>query len=114
MDKTSLSFLLNTISFWTVTIMVILYAILLIVITTLAPDLEFIKAKSFYFIIELFAVPTFTCIPLIFFTYYRNLSFKNSLIFILSFWVKILILHLLFEVSGFYNWLIYQIQPPKS
>lgn len=102
----ALSNTLNTISFWTITTILILYIILLIIITILAPETAYIKEKPWAFLIESLTFPTFACIPLIFFAYYRKLTMKSTLIFILSFWFKILILHVLLEVSGLYEWLL--------
>jgi hypothetical protein len=107
----SLSKLLNTISFWAITTIAILYVIMLLVITILTPETAYIKKKPISFVIESIAFPTFACLPLLFFAYSRNLSFKDTMIFVLSFWVKLLILHILFEVSGFYNWMIESLKP---
>jgi hypothetical protein len=103
--------MLNTISFWSITTILILYVLLLIVITILAPETIYIKEKPIGFLVETLAFPTFACIPLIFFAYYRNLSFRDTMIFLFSFWVKVLILHVLLEVSGFYEWLIQGLKP---
>lgn len=114
MGKKELSDMLNKISFWTLTIGAIMYAILLVIICILTPEVNFIKTKPLEFTVELIAFPTFACIPLVLFAYYRGLTLKSATIFIVSFWLKILLLHLLLEISGFYNWLLASETPNPS
>lgn len=104
MDIAGVSILLNTISFWTLTIGLVLYLIFLIIIAIIAPDVSFIKMKPTEFIIELFLVPTGACLPLLYFAYVRGLTMKKTLILFISFWIKLAVIHLLLEISGFYNW----------
>jgi hypothetical protein len=104
-----LASLLNTISFWTLTIGIAMYTLLLIIICFISPEWGFIRSNPVEFVIELIAFPTFASLPIILFAYFRGLKVKETVIIFLSFWFKIFILHLLLEITGFYLWA----SPPK-
>ena len=104
-EQQSLSFLLNKISFWILLIGVIAYLIGLAIISIIIPDTKYIREHPWKFIIELFLFPTMMSLPFILFGIYRKLNFKSIMFIYWSFWIKIMILHILLELSGFYTYL---------
>lgn len=106
-----LASLLNTISIWTITIGVSMYVLLLVIICFMAPEWGFLRSSPIEFVVELIAFPTFACLPIILFAYFRNLKVKDTVILFVSFWIKIFILHLLLEISGFY---LFALSPKPS
>ena len=98
--------LFQKVSFWILIIEFSIYITALFIVSVINPDTAYIKNNPIKFCIELVAVPTITCIPLIMFAYFRKMGSKNTLIFVMSFWIKVFILHFLMELSGFYTWMM--------
>ena len=98
--------LLHRISFWALLAIAIGYMIMLIFVSIVEPNTFYIKKYPLRFAIELFFIPTFTCIPFIAFAYFRKMKLKDSMVLLGSLWIKLFLLHILLELSGFYSWFL--------
>lgn len=95
---------LNKISFWVALGLLAVYAVYVLIIAIVFPYFQFVVEKPFAFIMELILVPTLTCLPIALIAYHRNVNFKNGAILVIALWIKLLIIHVLLEISGFYAW----------
>lgn len=104
--KEALNDKIQSISLWVVIMAFVLYLAFLLILSVLNPELEYIKKHPWYFLTESLLVPTFTSAPFVLFVIHRKIKWRQSVIFIGSVWLKILLLHLLLEFSGFYKWFV--------
>ena len=98
---------LNKISFWIITACFVAVLIILTVYAIIIREVELVKAKPWIFLLELCAFSIVPAIPVFLFGWVRNLPIKTTLFIFVSFVIKLAILHLLLEFSGFYKWLFY-------
>ncbi len=97
---------LNTISFWVLLVVLVLYFIYVLLIAIFYPFFEFIVAKPFSFVTEILLIATLTCLPMALIAYNRSMPFKESMIMLVTLWIKLAILHVILEISGFYAWTV--------
>lgn len=97
---------LNAISFWVLLVVLILYVIYVLLIAIFYPYFEFIVAKPLAFVAELLLIATLTCLPIALIAYNRAMPFKEAMIMLIALWIKLVILHVLLEISGFYAWTV--------
>jgi hypothetical protein len=97
---------LNTISFWVLLVILVIYFIYVLLIAIFFPYFEFIVAKPFSFITEILLIATLTCLPMALIAYNRNMPFKEAMIMLVALWIKLAILHVVLEISGFYAWTV--------
>ena len=97
---------LNSISFWVLLVILVIYFIYVLLIAIFYPYFEFIVAKPFSFVTELLLVATLTCLPVALIAYNRSMPFKEAMIMLIALWIKLAVLHVLLEISGFYAWTI--------
>lgn len=98
---------LNKISFWLITICFIGVLLVLTVYALIIRETELVKRKPLIFLLELLAFSIIPAIPVFIFGYVRDLPLKLTFYIFITFVLKLAILHLLLEFSGFYKWLFY-------
>lgn len=98
---------LNQISFWIITLCLLTVVIILTVYSIIIRETELVRTRPGLFVVELLCFSIIPSIPVFIFGYVRNLPLKLTFYLFISFVLKLAILHLLLEFSGFYKWLFY-------
>jgi len=79
--------------------------IILLPLSIMKRNTTMIKNKFFTFAIETFLISVLPSIPMFFFIYSRGLTYDTSKKYVFTLIIQIAIFHILFEISGFYNYL---------
>ena len=82
----------------------------LMVSSILVRNTSIIAGKPSVFITELIAMSVLTALPLYVFMMTRKISAKTASKFVLFFAIKLAIMHVLLELSGFYEYMFTTIQ----
>jgi hypothetical protein len=69
-------------------------------------DFTLIKRKPFLFLAELLLVSVVPATMFLFFMVTRDISFSTAMTWFWALSIKFATVHLLFEISGFYKWLL--------
>jgi hypothetical protein len=82
----------------------ILAVLVLVVFAALVRHVSFMVSHTPEFFIELFAMGILTALPLLVFIYTRKTGWPTGLKLVGLFAIKLLVLHVLFELSGMYDY----------
>lgn len=77
----------------------------LLALAIIVRDLDMVLKKPFLFTVELLAMSLLPGLPLLFFVFSRNITWRTAWIWFISLSVKFGIFHILMEFSGTYRWL---------
>lgn len=78
--------------------------IILLIISLIVCDVGFIRNQPFDFVIELIFVSLIPALLMVFvFAKTRRLDSRQTLVWFLSVMLKLMIFHILFQLSGFYT-----------
>ena len=85
---------------------IILGIIILVPLAMIKRDIQLLKSKPFIFTIETILIGILPGIALLFFTISRGIPFSETKIYSLELAIKFSLFHVLFQISGFYKYLI--------
>lgn len=86
---------------------VIVGGILLLAMSIIRPNLDMIKKNFFLFMFETLLVAALPAVPILFFVVSRGISMRLALQWFYALAIKFGIFHVLFQTSGFYEFLFY-------
>lgn len=92
------------VAYWALLVGTLVCAGYLLVIACVYPYTDFITKRPLAFLAEMLLVATLSCIPIAIMMYHRNSTFGQGCLVVLILWIKLIVLHVVFEVSGFYEW----------
>lgn len=84
--------------------MVIVLGVILTVFSVLVRDIAFPKAHPFAFAIETIALGILPALPIFVLAHYRGVTRGHAWVLFASLAAKLVVVHLLFQFSGFYTW----------
>ena len=90
---------------WTMLGLFIFTIILLIIFTVMRKNFDFIKNNTLKFILEIIAICILPSIAIFIFIYTRNISLIKCILIVNLFILKLALIHLLFETTGFYDYI---------
>jgi hypothetical protein len=78
---------------------------LLFAIGLVVRDFEVIKKRPVIFILETLLISVLPAVPILFFVVSRGITMEVALTWLYGMCIKFAILHILFQISGFYTFL---------